>query len=288
MAEFSGLWSTGMGSGDSQVSYTQLQDSLRSQVMAACNGFEGVAPGYLNSLAGTVTGANAVQIDTGGALVDGKYYNNSAAVSVNIPSTVTYTRIDRIVLRANWAAYTVRIYRIAGTEASSPTPPAIVQTPGTTYDIKLVQALVNTSGTVTLTDERILTQVQTAGIANSAVTTAKITDANVTYAKLAIYASKVTNRQGGNSGNWSTPGTTNFTPTGVRFECGSATIGAGSTANIYFGSLFSGEPLVFVIIISASGFTQVIPSYDHFVVATYDHNGIALPNVTIFWLAIGY
>ena len=150
MAEFSGLWSTGMGSGDSQASYTQLQDSLRAQVIAACNGFEGVGPGYLNSLAGTVTGANAVQIDTGGALVDGKYYNNSAAVSVNIPSAVGggNTRIDRIVLRASWASYTVRIYRIAGTDAVSPTAPAIVQTSGTTYDIKLYQALVNTSGTV--------------------------------------------------------------------------------------------------------------------------------------------
>ena len=101
--------------------------------MAACSGWEGVAPGYKNELAGSVGGANTYNINTGGAMVDGKPYHNTATVGVNIPSAVGggNTRIDRIVLRADWTAQTVRITRIAGTDEASPTAPAITQTPGT-------------------------------------------------------------------------------------------------------------------------------------------------------------
>jgi hypothetical protein len=120
---------------------------------------------------------------------------------VNIPSAVGggNTRIDRIVLRASWASFVVRIVRIAGTDAASPTAPAITQTSGTTYDVMLYQALVNTSGTVTLTDEQVWALVATddntlehsAGtlrIKDNGVITAKILDANVTAAKLASNA----------------------------------------------------------------------------------------------------
>lgn len=125
--------------------------------MAGCAGFEGVAPGHLNSLACTANGANTVAVNTGGAMVDGKWYHNDASMNVNIPSAVGVgnTRIDRIVLRADWAGYDVAITRIAGTNAASPVAPAITQTSGTTYDIMLCRALVTTAGTVTVTDERV-------------------------------------------------------------------------------------------------------------------------------------
>lgn len=193
MTQQSGLWTTsGTPSGHQVASYTQALASVMLEVITACLGKEGVAPGYLNLLAGTVTGANTVQIDTGGALVDGKYYKNDAAVSVNIPSAVGggNTRIDRIVLRASWASFQITIVRIAGTDAASPTAPAITQTPGTTYDITLYKALVNTSGTVTLTDER-------------------------TFASQAILA-----RQGGSSSIWSTAGTISYFPGKTSIQTG--------------------------------------------------------------------
>lgn len=157
MAEWSGKWTTNAaGSGDQVAGYTQAYYQILYEVLAACLGFEGVAPGYLNELEGSVTGANTVEINTGGALVDGHVYQNGAAEEVNIPNAIGAgnTRIDRIVLRCDWSAYTVRLTRIAGTDAGSPSAPAITQTSGTTYDILLYQALVNTSGDVTLTDER--------------------------------------------------------------------------------------------------------------------------------------
>lgn len=156
MAEWSGLWSTTSGTlGDAQSSYSQTDSSTINRIMAACWGYQGVAPGYLNELAVTVTGANTVAVNTGGAIVDGKVYNNSASVNVNIPSAVGggNTRIDRIVVRATWASTDAAITRIAGTDAASPTAPAITETSGTTYDVLLAQVLVNTAGACTVTAE---------------------------------------------------------------------------------------------------------------------------------------
>ena len=195
MAEFSMWWTTG-GAGDGSATYTRSDHAMWAKVLASCNGLEGVAPNYLNKLAGTVTALNTVSINTGGALVDGKIYNNSSAVSVTIPSAVGggNTRIDRIVARADWTAQTVRITRIAGTDAAAPTAPAKSSSSGTLYDILLYQALVDTAGTVILTDERMMAQVQAADIASLAVTEAKIAALAVTSGKIganAVIAGKI-------------------------------------------------------------------------------------------------
>ena len=90
-------------------------------------------------------------------MVDGIVYHNDASQNVNIPSAVGggNTRIDRIVLRADWAGFNVSVHRIAGTDAANPRPPAITQTSGTTYDIKLAQVLVTTAGAVTVRRARL-------------------------------------------------------------------------------------------------------------------------------------
>lgn len=157
MSEISGLWTTGGATGDQQASYTQADDATIKKILAACSAFEGVAPGFLNELECTENGANTVAVDTGGAVVDGKYYLNDASDDINIPSASGggNTRIDRIVLRADWAGFDVSIHRIAGTDAATPSAPAITQTSETTYDIKLCQVLVTTGGVVTVTDERV-------------------------------------------------------------------------------------------------------------------------------------
>lgn len=204
MTEKSYLWTTG-GAGDGASTYSRSDWGKVAKILAACRGFEGVAPGYLNKLAASVVAANTVRVATGGAVVDGKPYDSSAAVDVNIPSVVGAgnTRIDRIVLRASWAAQTVRVTRIAGTDAASPTVPAITQTSETTYDIMLCQALVDVGGTVTITDERVWAEIGSAIITNAmiaasavaetqiatdAVTTSKILALNVTGAKIAAAA----------------------------------------------------------------------------------------------------
>ena len=156
MSELSGFWTTGGATGHQQTSYTQAHWATAISIMSAALGFEGVCPGYLNELKASDGGANTVDVATGGAVADGKWYNNDAVVNVNIPSAVGAgnTRIDRIVLRVDWANYQATIHRIAGIDAATPSAPAITQTSGTTYDIMICQVLVNTSGSVTITDER--------------------------------------------------------------------------------------------------------------------------------------
>ncbi len=114
---------------------------------------EGVLYGIGNNLA--VTGAaSPVAVNTGSALVYGIWYENDASANVTIPTPASNPRIDRVVLRASWAAQTVRITRIAGTEAASPTAPALTQVANTTWDIPLYQVRITTGGVITLTDER--------------------------------------------------------------------------------------------------------------------------------------
>lgn len=153
MAELSGHWTTTAGgTGHQQTSYTQAQLSTAYKVIAGCGNYEGVCPGLGNMLICAANGANTVSVGTGGAVVDGKWYYNDASLDVNIPSAsgAGNTRIDRIVLRANWAGYEVAVTRIAGTDAASPSVPSLTRTSGTTYDIHLARVTVNTAGAVTV------------------------------------------------------------------------------------------------------------------------------------------
>jgi hypothetical protein len=197
MAQLSGFWNTGGATGDQQTAYTESHWATALKILAGSAGFEGVASNFKNALAGTVTGVNTVSINTGGAVVDGKWYHNDSALSVNIPSAsgTGNTRIDRIVLRCSWSGYDVSIYRIAGTDAASPSAPALTQTSGSTYDIPLYQALVDTAGTVTLTDERTLALPEvddvTLEIANGAIQVKEVDSAQI--APDAINGSKIAN-----------------------------------------------------------------------------------------------
>ena len=228
MSEFSGHWTTDAVSpvGHQVASYTQATNGTLQKIMAACSAFEGVAPNYLNALAGTVTGANTVAINTGGAMVDGKAYENNASLNVNIPSaSAGNTRIDRIVLRADWAGFILSVHRIAGVDSGSPTAPAITQTPGTTYDIMLYQALVDAAGTVTLTDERVM-------------------------------AALITHRQGGSATDWSANGTGNYVPADYMMQTGAAAVTVASgigDVTVNFPVAFSNVPVVLGTVLYAGG-----------------------------------
>jgi hypothetical protein len=178
MTQDSFLWTTG-SAGDGSATFTRADWSAIAKIFAACLDDEGIAPNYLSQFAGSVPAANTFRNAAGAALVDGKPYYSDANVDTNIPSAVGggNQRVDRVVLRADWTAQTVRVFRIAGTDAASPTPPAITQNSGTTYDIMLYQVRVNTSGTVTIElDERVFANLATATLKDGAVTAAKIAD----------------------------------------------------------------------------------------------------------------
>jgi len=186
MAEFSIFWTTG-ATGDGASPYTTAQITAwlrRTFAPGQANG--GVLRGYGNELAVSGT-SSPVTVGTGAAQVYGYPYENDSAVTVTIPTPSSATRIDWIVLRASWPAQTVRIAHVAGTEGGG--APSLTQMPGTVYDIPLARVSITTGGVITVTDQRVFctfgTVLQTANLADSAVTVAKIADGAITTAKLA-------------------------------------------------------------------------------------------------------
>lgn len=201
MAEVSFLWQTnGTGDGtDTGYTQTQMFEWLRSFLTPSATNLGGVAPDYQNKLAVSGT-SSPVSVATGAALVYGIPYVNTAAVNVAIPTPSGATRIDRIVLRADYTAQTVRITRIAGTEGGA--GPSLTQSAGTTWDIPLAQVSITTAGVVTVTDQREWLSL----VGDGAVTTAKLAADAVTGAKIAddtigtehyIFASVDSNAIGG-------------------------------------------------------------------------------------------
>lgn len=155
MAETSGFWTTsGTPSGHQVSGYTQAMHSLALRVAGGVKVIDGVALGYKNELTPSVNGSSVV-IASGGALVDGKYYENTDNVAINIPaSTAGTTRYDRVVVRVTWASFAAVLTRIAGTDSGTPVIPNLTQTRNSVYDIPIARVLVNQAGELTLTDER--------------------------------------------------------------------------------------------------------------------------------------
>ena len=191
MAESSILWSTsGVGDGTNS-GYTQAQMHEMFRALFAgihATNLGGVAPDYLNELAVTGT-ATPVAVNTGAAVVYGLFYSNSASVNVAVATPSVSTRIDYIVLRANYTAQTVRITKIDGAEGGA--APALTQSAGVTWDIPLATVSITTGGVITVTDAREWASllgdgmVITAKLANDAVTTAKIATSQITNALMA-------------------------------------------------------------------------------------------------------
>jgi hypothetical protein len=181
MAEKSIFWTTGT-EGDGANPYTE------AEVVAWLRRTfgSGVLYGYGNGL--VVSGTSSpVSIATGAASVDGFPYESDAVVRIDIPTPAANTRVDRIVVRANWSARTCRITRIAGTEGAG--PPSLTQNRGSIWDMPLASVSITTGGVITVTDERefahFTTQVVTENLANGAVTDAKLATAAVTNDKIA-------------------------------------------------------------------------------------------------------
>jgi len=190
MAEVSLPWdgnSASGGVGDCGPYAANAWDDLyRFTFITGQHATEGVLVGALGQL--NVTGAGSpVSVGSGAAFVNGKFYKNTAAKNVDVPTPTGATRIDRIVLRADYTAQTVRIARLAGAEGGG--APALTQNDGVIWEISLAQVSITTAGAITITDERAYchfgSAVNAAMIDTGAVTNAKLADGAVTNAKLA-------------------------------------------------------------------------------------------------------
>jgi len=155
MAENSRFWN-GVTIGDATESPYDAPTEF-GKVLGSIIGAEGlsnkgsVLQAIGNELKPTIVGATVV-IAAGEAWVCRGWYENTAAVAVAIPVPVAATRIDRIVLRKDWTAQTIRITKIAGVEGGA--APAITQNVGVVWDLPLARVSTTTAGVMTLTDER--------------------------------------------------------------------------------------------------------------------------------------
>lgn len=158
--------------------------------------FRGVLRGYLGELA--VTGATSpIAVAAGAAMVAGFWYLSDASTNVTVSTPTTATRIDALVLRANYLTRTVRLTLIAGTEGGA--APALVRVVNETWDIHLCNVTITTGGVITLTDRRSfamfatrpeasLDQYGTSQIQDGGIGTTDIADNAVTTTKIANLA----------------------------------------------------------------------------------------------------
>lgn len=103
-----------------------------------------------------VTGTGTpISVAAGIAFVAGYWYQSDASENIAVSTPAANPRIDRVVLRADWSAQTVRMALLGGAEAATPSPPALTQTFGTTWEVSLAQVYVTTGGVITIRDERL-------------------------------------------------------------------------------------------------------------------------------------
>ena len=114
-----------------------------------------------NEMAVTVTDppAMTVQVGTGTAMVQGRFCENDAALTLSVPAAhATYPRIDRVVVRLNASpGRTIDIVVKPGTAAPVPAAPALTRT-AEIWELSLAQVRVEAGATSILsakiTDER--------------------------------------------------------------------------------------------------------------------------------------
>lgn len=139
MTELS-YYHNGATSGDAdQAPYNA---ALYAKVVNASLSTEGgyVFPLYLNELAADYPGAGSCRVVSGAAMVGGVLFVSDA--TVNLPmadNTASFPRMDRVVVRVDWAAHTARLAIKTGRPSPLPAPPELTQVIGEVYEMSLAR-----------------------------------------------------------------------------------------------------------------------------------------------------
>jgi hypothetical protein len=149
MAQRSRFWD-GTTVGDATVAPYDAGTEF-SEVMTAVAGLasDPNKGGLLSTISVSMLVAGTLRIGPFEALVYGAWYQNDANTDFVIATPASATRIDTVVLRKSWAAQTVRMLVITGTEGGA--APSLVQTPGVTWDVPIATLSTTTGGVTTVT-----------------------------------------------------------------------------------------------------------------------------------------
>jgi len=191
---------------------------------------QGVLQDYANELEVTSPGALQVEVDTGAAIVDGKFYETDAVVPLAVVAPGAGDQYYTVMLQKNWIGANAQTVRVALYGPVVPPPAAplygATQVDGTIWEIPLATVRVHHDNTTVVTDTRAF---------------AKYSDAY-----------PVAGRQGSTTGNtyWGTAGVNNSVPSGniiKQIGCRNVAIGNGDdsgSAIVTFPIPFSTEPFV--------------------------------------------
>lgn len=165
MTEQSFPWDGVAGDGG-PYGHAEMMDFFFRMVLNG-TGNRGPLKGWLDEL--EVAGAaSPLSVGAGAAVVYGMFYHSDGAVGVGVSTpSAGNSRYDRIVVRRDWTAQTVRLARVVGVAAAAPAIPALTQVAGAIYEIPLATALIDDAGVITLTDDREFCQFTTAWPANA-------------------------------------------------------------------------------------------------------------------------
>jgi len=322
--------------GDGAAPYTQEEFRLFNHSHLAHNQVNvGIFPNTLNGCAVSGV-ATPLVLATGRATVYGFPYWNDAALNLTVTTPAIGDTGMRVILRAVWSTQTVRavvlsssdgvaslpaLTQTASTQWEIPIASFVVDTsgdiwtdsgkltPGVTDTREFVGPFVDDTGIEINSDGEI--QIKDSGVTNNkinneAVTTGKIAPLGVENSNIAMDAVddlKVGNRvpqfyrrQGGSTTIWSTPGTTDYTPTTVRMQAGvlATPFAAASNVNgsVTFPTAFSYAPIVLAtvndsgegLLVSLSSFSTTGFNYN---IWTDGGGSTTQAGAEMHWLAIG-
>jgi len=102
----------------------------------------------------SVPAANTVRVTNGAGQIWGRVCETDDNTDFSVPTPSVSTRIDRIVLRSDYAAQEIRLAHLQNPSEGTGAP-ALTQNAGVLWEIALWQVSITTGGNITLTDERI-------------------------------------------------------------------------------------------------------------------------------------
>lgn len=273
MPERSSIWnSTGVGDGaGTGITQQQWLEIFRDSFTSDRYSSEGVLAGVSGEL--KVTGTSSpLTVAVGAGYVYGFYYQNTASLNLSVATPSVGTTGGHVVLRADWTAQTVRAVAVRNTDGTNSTP-ALTQTAGTTYEIRLATFTITTGGVISVTDAR-----------------------DYCHPSPAL----VYRRQGGSATSWNASGSTNYTPGGVKLQGGAQTLTFSSSATsnlttITFPNAYTNTPVAFVSLFSNGSSTgrKVLATIESISTTQLGIRGYVVDGSTtsssfdVYWLAVG-
>lgn len=269
------FWDTAAALGDGADTYSanQMREMWRAVFTTDRHALESILPGVLNELA--VSGSSSpLSVASGKAFVNGIRHASDSAVNVAVPTPSAGTTKHRVVLQAVWG--TIQAARVALISSPDGTNsyPALTQNDNSQWEVPLYGVTIDTLGAITLEDQRDPCH----------------------YATALIHR-----RRGGSSTNWISPGSSNYSPGGVKIQCGTATLEWDDNDNsdvtrVTFPTAYTQKPLVRLTILNGGDSTKrkllttvesVNTSYCEIRGQRTDSSGDLTTTCAVTWIAKG-